>query len=392
MPRSRFVWSLYALMLIEGVLFTILAPLLPSLKAELDLSTSQSGILAAGYVAGAVIGGVPAGLTSARLGVKTCAVTGMALLAGGTLAFGICQTFVALLVAQLIAGVGCAGIWIGAVPWLLDVSPPGERGAVMGTALGIGALGEILGPVVGAVAANVGRTATFTCIAGLAVLCCCAVARVAGPPEGVGSLGVRAAAASRPVRMALYLMCMPTVVWGALVVLGSLELARLGAGPTAIAATFGIAAAIGVVQAPLVGSWSDRRGRLLPIRLGLLMCIPALVALSWAQNRLVVGLLMIFVLVAIRFTIGPTVVLLADACRDAGSGDVLALALWLPAAAAGIAVGSAAGGALAQAAGSSWTYNALAACVLVALLSLWKQTDAVAADEPVSRPAPSSYL
>ena len=379
MQRSaRLAWSLYALLFLEGLLFTVLAPLLPRLKAELDLSTSQTGLLAAGYVAGTLIGTAPAALASARLGVKACAVSGIALLAGGTLAFGISGTFVALLAAQLIAGVGSAGIWIGAAPWLLEISPSGERGAVFGTALGVAALGQIAGPAVGAVAAQAGRKVAFACIAGLALFCCSAIARKAGPPPDGRSLEVRAAAASGGVRTAASLLAIASVVLGALLVLGSLELDRLGAGPTTIGATFLIAGAIGVVQAPLVGRWSDRRGRLLPIRLGLLMCIPALVALSWTHSRVVAALFVIFASVAVRFTIGPTGALLSDACRDTGSGDVFALAVWLPVGAIGVAVGSAGGGALAQAAGPSWTYNTLAACVLIVLVALRRRIEQVA--------------
>jgi MFS family permease len=386
------VWSIYASMFLEGLFFTALGPLLPTIKAELDLSISQAGVLAAGYVAGALIGAVPAALASARLvGVKTCAVTGVALVAGGTLAFGLCGTFAELLASQLCAGVGAACIWIGGGPWLLDISRPGERGAVLGAAFGVAAVGEIIGPVLGGAAATVGRTVTFTCIAGVALFVCAAITRVDPPARGAQPLGARASAASNGVRTAVWLTFVPNVAWGVLVVLGTLELSRLGASPTAIAVTFVIAAAVGVVQGPLVGHWSDRHGRLLPIRLGLLMLIPALVALSWAENRWAMALLVIFALTAIRLTIVPTAALLTDACQNAGGSDVLALALSLPASAAGLAVGSATSGALAQAIGSSSTYIVFAAGLFVVLLLLSRGTGevTVAEDERArSRMAP----
>src|SRR5438093_5035700 len=129
MPRSaRLVWCLHALLFIEGLFFTALAPLLPSLKSSFDFSSSQVGLLAAAYVAGALVGAVPAALSSDRRGVKACTVTGVALLAGGTFAFAICGTYLLLLISQLVAGVGATGIWIGGGSWLLSVNPPDERG------------------------------------------------------------------------------------------------------------------------------------------------------------------------------------------------------------------------------------------------------------------------
>ena len=57
-----------ALVFVDTMLYSALAPLLPHLAVELDLSKTRAGVLVAAYAAGALLGGLPGGVASARLG------------------------------------------------------------------------------------------------------------------------------------------------------------------------------------------------------------------------------------------------------------------------------------------------------------------------------------
>ena len=67
----------------------------------------------------------------------------------------------------------------------------------------------------------------------------------------------------------MWLVALPAIASGMLNVLGPLRLHRLGAAAGVIGATFLAAAGLEAAAAPLVGSLSDRRGRLVPLRYGL---------------------------------------------------------------------------------------------------------------------------
>ena len=59
----------------------------------------------------------------------------------------------------------------------------------------------------------------------------------------------------------MWLVTLPAIASGMINVLGPLRMHRLGASAAAIGAAFLVAAAIEAVISPVIGRWSDRRGR-----------------------------------------------------------------------------------------------------------------------------------
>lgn len=365
-----------AMVLLESLFFTALGPLLPQLKDDLGISASEAGLLASAYVLGALAATLPAAASWGRFGVKVTAVVGLGVLAAANLAFGLADTYPSLLTAQFVAGLGAGAMWFAAMAWLIEVTPADRRGEVIGAAVGLTALGEVAGPIIGGVAATVGRGVTYAGIAGLALLLAGVTGFVAGPPRGRRALGIRTVFSSGRVRVAAGLTALPYLILGALLVLGTLQLNHLGAGPAMIAAAFAAAAVAGVAQGPLVGRWSDRSGRLRPLRFGLLATVPLLLALAVADSRILVFALLVLAVVAVRFLIGPSVVLLSDGCEAAGGGSALTFLIVMPVTSVGIGVGTAGSGALAQAVGMSGAYVAVAGVLLAVLVAVRKQTEA----------------
>ena len=141
---------------------------------------------------------------------------------------------------------------------------------MLGTAIGAAIFGALLGPAVGAFAEAVGTRPVFVGVAGVSVVLVVWALRtpaVAAEPQSPRAL---LGAVRQPLILgALWLMVLPALLFGVLAVLVPLELGDAGWSAAAIAALFIGAAAIEMVVAPLLGRFSDRRGRLLPLRIAL---------------------------------------------------------------------------------------------------------------------------
>jgi len=367
----RLLSLISAFMFLELFFFAVLAPLLPGLKHELDLSTAQTGLLVAMYAFGALVAAIPATLIAVRVGVKPTALVSLATFAAMSVAFGLASSYPALLAARFAQGIAGAALWTAAMVWLLETAPAARRGEMLGFAFGVSEAGAIAGPVIGGVAAAIGRGTTFVAIGGCCLLLAAAATRFAPPPAiAERRLALRSMLTATGVRTAMWIAILPAILLAAISVLAPLQQHRLGSGPGAIAATFGIAAAVGILIRPLFGRWSDRRGPLRPIRLGLLASSPVVLAVPWIESRWALPLFVIAALVLTGVLWAPLMLMLSDACTAAGVGQVMAVVImdltWPP----GNALGSSGGAAIAQAVGQRWAYAVIAVALLAGYVTL----------------------
>ena len=117
------------------------------------------------YPAGVLIGALPSIALVDRFGVRVATFAGLALLVLATLGFGFGTTGVVLDSARFVQGLGGAIAWAGALAWLTSTTSEVRRGAVIGGAVGTALVGTVFGPLVGALAANVGRAPVFSVLA-----------------------------------------------------------------------------------------------------------------------------------------------------------------------------------------------------------------------------------
>jgi len=360
-----------SLMLLELMFFTVLSPLLPGLKHELALSTSQAGVLVAMYAVGCAAGAIPALLIVVRLGVRTTALVALATFAAMSLLFGLAHGYEELLAARLLQGLAGAACWTAAMLWLLETAPLARRGALLGTAFGVSEAGAIAGPAAGGVAAALGRGLTFGAIAAI----CAGLALVttrfsAPPPPAEKRLGLGAALSAPNVRRVMWITLLPAMMLAAISVLAPLQQHRLGARPGEIAATFAAAALLGIAIQPLYGRWTDRRGPLPPLRFGLLACAPILLAIPWMQTSFATAALVVLALILVDVLWAPAMVMLSDATTTVGLGQLVVVAtmdlIWPP----GNIVGSAGSGALADLFGERATFAVLAGLLLAGCVAL----------------------
>jgi len=347
----RLVLLASAIVFVDTSFYAVVAPLLPSYVEQFDLSKTGAGVLAAANPLGTLLGAIPCGALAARFGPKRLVLLGLLLMGVSSVVFGFAQHIVLLDAARFVQGVGGACSWAGALAWLLSEAPAERRGELLGTALGAGIAGALVGPAIGGLAEITSPQLVFSSVVvvagGLAAWAIATPQVHVANGRGVGSV---ARALRRPeVRRAMWLVTLPALAFGVLNVVGSLRLDGLGAGTAAIAGTFLVAAGVEALVSPLVGRISDRRGRLLPVRAGLAASALVLVALTLPQQAWVLA----GAIVALGATLGafwaPAMAMLADAAEHSGLDQGFAFALVNLAWAVGQVTGSASGGALAQA-------------------------------------------
>lgn len=346
MALRRLVLLVSAIVLLDTVFYAVVAPLLPHYRDELGLDLPSAGILFAAYPAGTLLASLPSGVLTARLGPRRTVLVGLFLLGASSLAFGLARSVVVLDVARFVQGVGGACSWAGGLAWLVAAAPADRRGALIGTALGAAIAGSLLGPVAGALAQVTSPELVFTAIAAVAALLAGAALAEHAPAEREDQrLRDLPAALRRPgVALAMWLVALPAVAFGVLEVIAPLRLDDLGASGTAVGATFLVAAAVEGLISPLVGRMSDSRGRLAPIRLGLVAATVLLCVVTIPHVTVALAAGVVLTTGALGMFWAPAMAMLSDEGEAAGLTQGMAFALMNLAWAGGQVVGAAVGG------------------------------------------------
>jgi MFS family permease len=370
--ERRLVLVVGAIVFFDTMFYAAIEPLLPALVHELGMSKFEAGVMTAAYPAGTLLGSLPAGVLAARLGPKTTVYTGLTLLALSTLAFGFLHNEVALDLARLVEGVGGAFSWSGGLAWIVAEAPASRRGALIGSALGAAIAGSLFGPLIGTLATAIGRGPAFCAVVLVAVGLIEAARRI--PSTHVtteqGLRDLLASLRNRTVIAAMWLVTLPAIASGTINVLGPLRLHRFGASAAAIGAAFLVAAGAEAALSPWIGRVSDRRGRFLPLRIGLVAATALLLCFTLPTSVVGLGGLIVLTAAALGAFWAPAMAMLADAADGGGLDQGLASALTNLAWAGGQILGGAAGGAVAKVAGDGLPFGIVAGGCAATLLLL----------------------
>lgn len=386
----RLVAFACAVVLVDTLFFAALAPLLPDFESELGLSKSEVGLLVGTYALGGILGAIPAGLLATRAGIRATVLAGLAVLAVSCVAFGLVDSYWLLVLTRLLQGVGGAFCWTGALAWLVSGTPADRRGEMIGFAMAGAIAGALLGPVLGAAASAVGRGPAFGAVAVLAGILAVWALRLPAPvrDEAQPLRLLLDAVRSRRVLAGMWLLALPALLFGLLGVLAPLQLSVLGWGTFGVAATFVAATAVEALFTPLFGRWSDRRGRLAPVRVGLLAAAGLALVIPWMDSRWTLSVVIVAAGVSFATLWTPAMAMMSEGWEARGLGHGLGFALMNFAWAPGNVAGAAVGGGLAEVAGDVAAYAAAAGICLVTFAALfgWQRRPARVVIEGGGRP------
>jgi MFS family permease len=355
----RLLLLVSAIIFVDALLFTALTPLVPMYADEFDLSKAGAGLLVGAYGAGALLGGIPGGLAASRFGPKRAVVAGLLLLAVASFTFAAANDVNALTLggARFVQGIASTATWAGALAWISVTAPSSRRGEVIGTAVGAAIFGAVLGPAFGGLAELAGIELAFT-IVGVLTLGFAGLATLArsARPEPTSLAGLRRAFRDRRFVGGLWLNMLPAMLFGLLIVLTPLALDDAGWGTFAIAAVFFASGVVEVVLNPMLGRFSDRVGRLLPIRAALAASVVVALALAVSSRAAVVAVLVCAAGISFGSLYTPSMSLTSHRAETAGLAQGLAFGVMNTAWALGEVIGPSAGGTLADTAGDTAPY------------------------------------
>lgn len=380
---------------VETAFYSALAPLLPTFRDQFGLSKAQVGLLVAMYAVGLCVAALPVGMFASVVGVKGAALSGLLGLAITSVVFGIANSYWELLITRILQGVAGALCWTAGIAWLVEVAPATRRSEMIGLFSGASAAGAVLGPALGGAAALVGRAEAFTAVALFVALVALEAARRPrpAPHDWQPIVQVARAHASPQLWGGQWLVCLPGLLLGTIGVLAPLRLHRLGLGPVGIAATYLVAASLGILARPAVGRWADRRGRTAAIRLLLVGCIVVTVVVPWVGDRWLASIFVMLAVCNYGLLWGPTMAWLSQAYEQAGIAQAVGFALMNLTVGVAIVAGAAVAGEIAHLAGDPIAYAVAITACLVSITALtagqWPRRTALMAEARESTQAAS---
>lgn len=364
MRRLQFLIG--TIVFVDVAFYAAVVPLLPQLSDEFGIGKSGAGVLMGAYAVGTVLGSLPAGWLVSRLGVKATVLIGLTLMTLAGLAFSFGTSIVVLDVGRFLQGLGAACSWAAGLAWLVAAAPRERRGVVLGSALGVGIFGAQFGPVIGGVASEIGRELTFGATTAVALaLLAWAWATPAPPQPEQAAMSPARAVRDRGIQMGIWFSLLPGLGVGVVDVLLPLRLDELGASALVISVVFFFAAIASGSTGPIFGRINDRRGTMPVARFALVGGAVGLVLLQLPDMVWLLGVAGVVALGLNAILWVPGVALLAGGAERLGLDQGYAFAFFNLAWSAGMAIGSTAGGALADATSDEVPYLLIAGAFAV---------------------------
>lgn len=365
--------ALWAMVFSSSSQVMIMAPILPRIHDELDVSAALSGLVVSGYALALAVTALVIGPISDRFGRRAVLLWGSGSMVIALALHVFAVDVGSLLAVRVLAGIAGGVLTGSAVSFIGDYFPYERRGWANGWAMSGFAVGQVLGIPAGTLlAARHGFAAPFLLFAvtmAIAFLLVLVIVprqhRTPAAPLTIASGLAEYAAllSSRRVRGAAFVYAtMFFAVSHFVLYLPTWAETDLDMGPESIALMFTVGGIASVVFGPLAGKFSDRIGRR-PLILA--SCIGAAIQLALTTvlvHGATTAYLMFFVaMVLLAMRLSPLQALLSTLVPDTRRGALMSLV---------VALGQLGGALGAAVAGWLFAESGYATCTIVAAVAI----------------------
>ena len=314
-----------AIMFADTVGYTLIIPVLPTLTQELSLSETWAGIFYASYGLISLILYLPFGYMVDRVGERLWLTTGMLLLGVTAVAFSSVSGFWPLLGCRVAQGVAASATWAATLPLAARLADTKRRGLEMSLVPIAFSLGAIAGPALGSLGQAREPFVYFSVLPFVLAV----VAFFCIPTRLPAEVVERTSPASPdspnsssdwplPTLFSPSLVCACGVILvscaaiGAIEVLLPLQLVEIGWSRQEIGLLFAAWGAAALIFQPIIGAWSDYRGRQEPMVIGLAAAAVLMPSLFWLLDSLWLFPLVLGIIIALSAALAPSMPLIAD--------------------------------------------------------------------------------
>lgn len=316
--RSRGLIIISVAVILDNMLFGMIAPIIPLYVKDLGASSGQLGLLMASYSATILIFAIPMGMISDRIGRKP--MIQMGLLGGGlsSIFFAVSEDLLLLLVSRIIQGFSTGLIFSSCFAYIADIYPPNQRGGKMGLLGGFMGVGLIMGPVFGGTLADMGgKSLPFYISAAVFFLSFIPspvyLLETRSKARREEPLGLKSILSNFNILSILCIITLITIPWGSLEVVLPLHVSdRFSGGMTYLGTIFGAGAALFCVFRYVSGMISDHMGRRHLMLLGIFTLSLGLLLLSQANSLWSTGLVLCLVFFSYGLFFGVAIPYITD--------------------------------------------------------------------------------
>ena len=177
----RTVVPIYALILLETLVWIAMIPLAPTFADDLGLSDVETGMILGAASFAALLVAFPLGRLADRLGPRRVTIASAVLFTLATLWQGVAHDFLSLLLARGAFGVSFGALWGAGAAWLSESISESRRASALAAATTVGGIGFTTGPVLAGGLADRFDTGTPFLVVSIAAAAVTVALVVAGP-------------------------------------------------------------------------------------------------------------------------------------------------------------------------------------------------------------------
>ena len=187
----RRVAPIYALILLQTLVWIAIVPLTPAFADEFGLSGVETGMILAAASLAVLVISFPVGLLVDRLGARRVTIACGCVFTLATLGQGLANEFWTLLLARALFGVAFGTLWAAATAWLSDSLTDERRAGALAATATVTGIGFTVGPVAAGVLADRYDPGTPFLVAAVAAAVVTATLLAVPPAPGSSEQGMR---------------------------------------------------------------------------------------------------------------------------------------------------------------------------------------------------------